>query len=1166
MATVYRIHPAIGVARLGDSPDDFFIGPEHIGEQPAPQGGFKDAQCRVKRQAARFRIFAQHDDGSVEEINKSNAKITWTVHLANKKAAFAGRGNSGSAADLTIDPGARTLTGPNQHKLFDTGTIKFGNTTTTVPLGEARTDTNNRLLVLGGHGHSASPLNSGLGDFWKNPDWYDDVSDGPVTATIKLNDNSTPAVVGAWVIVAPPKFAPHQDSVITLYDRIFQVMVQGGLANAATTTSYTKDIYPILQRARDTHWVINISLASAHTWSDPVTSDGLRNAIFDALRAPGGGGDDMPQLNAPSPSDPGNFQTDRLTVEQYAHMQRWKDNNFNNDWAEPPAAQAEITPEGLDRAALEACVGGAFFPGIEAGGLPQSANIYYPGLASDSRPIANSAHYSEAFRLNHAAVSAGDITAAMALPWQADFRDCAQNWWPVPRPNQVIRNGSSGQSWTSGIVNSHEDMVANWSKLGFVVRQGNQHIEAERCDSASITLLTPLLNFQDVPQGPMGMQRKVPLAITFEVISPSSAVALQYASGGAPSHPQLFAFNTSVTVEPTPGNSIATARFWVIYTTSNVNDVLPAQTVTLQDSGGTQTWTVTIIGNTVARKTAAAALVLDRSGSMSDDRGDGQSKHDSLQQAANIFIDVMLEGDGVGLVRFNQDAQVLQSIQPLGDSSLTDVNRQNAKDTINGNGLDPDGYTSIGDGIFQGRDILNNATQPYDVKSLVVLTDGIENRPLSIADVADQINGYTYSVGLGQPQNISVSALQNISGNNGGYLLITGAIAADNRFLLQKYFLQILAGISSAEIVLDPEGQLIPGHVERVPFQLTAADAGVDVILLTPNTKIVDFRLQAPSGRIIEPWRAMSEPGMRFVLSNGVSYYRIALPTQLLPNRFDGSGTWHALLTIGRPRLERGDTPDGSDPTILRGMFAPPARASARPVRGAVAAHANIVMADRFNLASTTGISTHGEPGTSARTLPYSVVVHSYSNLSLQAYAEQSGFDPGAKVHLHASLAQAGIPLDNHPTVWAEITRPDGSHTLVSFHRHEAGQYTASFTTTIPGVYNFRIRARGTTHSGEPFTREKTLTAGVWRGGDNSHGNGGLGGNGSDGNGGGSGGGSAGGSGGDLPDPMCRLLKCLLHADGFISPALEKRLQALGFNLAAVRVCLERHCRGTGKC
>jgi len=46
----------------------------------------------------------------------------------------------------------------------------------------------------------------------------------------------------------------------------------------------------------------------------------------------------------------------------------------------------------------------------------------------------------------------------------------------------------------------------------------------------------------------------------------------------------------------------------------------------------------------------------------------------------------MLEGDGVGLVRFNQDAQVLQPIVQLGSGGLSDINRSATKDIINGTG------------------------------------------------------------------------------------------------------------------------------------------------------------------------------------------------------------------------------------------------------------------------------------------------------------------------------------------------------------------------------------------------------------------------------------------------------------------------------------------------
>jgi hypothetical protein len=53
-----KIHPGIGIARVGNSPDEFFVGPERLWDPVDPQGGFKDGNCRVKRQAARFRVFA----------------------------------------------------------------------------------------------------------------------------------------------------------------------------------------------------------------------------------------------------------------------------------------------------------------------------------------------------------------------------------------------------------------------------------------------------------------------------------------------------------------------------------------------------------------------------------------------------------------------------------------------------------------------------------------------------------------------------------------------------------------------------------------------------------------------------------------------------------------------------------------------------------------------------------------------------------------------------------------------------------------------------------------------------------------------------------------------------------------------------------------------------
>ena len=237
--TQVKIHPAIGIARLGNSPADFFIGPEIPLDHTAPTGGYKDASCRVKRQAARFRLFGYDNNGNVvKELTAADADITWTVELCNKKAFTPARNPSITGADrngLLISPGARTLNGPSQSAKFDTGVFKIpSQSPLPVPLGEARSDADGRLLVLGGFGSSkSSPTQSLNGDFLNNDNWCDDASDGPISATVKLkSDNSTPPVVGAWVICPPPKFAPPLDSVITLYDRLFDVFVTQGLLHA----------------------------------------------------------------------------------------------------------------------------------------------------------------------------------------------------------------------------------------------------------------------------------------------------------------------------------------------------------------------------------------------------------------------------------------------------------------------------------------------------------------------------------------------------------------------------------------------------------------------------------------------------------------------------------------------------------------------------------------------------------------------------------------------------------------------------------------------------------------------------------------------------------------------------------------------------------------------
>ena len=489
-----KIHPAIGIARVGNSPGEFFIGPEFPGGGTPPPGGYKDRNYRVKRQAARFRLFGYDRHGKlVKELDATDATIDWSVHLANAKAAwhqFAGLAKNtpprnaavANRARLIIDPGPRSVSGLMQSARFDTGSFMGKK----VPLGELRTDELGRLLVLGGFGHSDSPVNAPITTFANNDGWHDDVSDGPVTATVRLHgSDKVMHAAGAWVIVGPPKFAPAIDNITTLYDVLLQVAVDKLGYVLPAKPSFTHDVYPILERAMRMKWVSKLS-GSAHQTLvaviPPPGSAKARAAIFQHLRNPSdGSGGDMPmvwsdhygmQADARDAvrlhTEMGEAENQPVTRIQYRVMEQWQDGDFVSDWSGTPAPEAAISPAGLDRAALEPCVGGAFYPGIEAGWLMR--DVY---------------HFQEPFRLSHSGLVAGDITKQMSVPWQSDFNDCQFEdplaWWPAQRPDDVFpARGNTQLQWTRGIVNSPEDMIAKWHRLGFVVQKGDRYVESRR--------------------------------------------------------------------------------------------------------------------------------------------------------------------------------------------------------------------------------------------------------------------------------------------------------------------------------------------------------------------------------------------------------------------------------------------------------------------------------------------------------------------------------------------------------------------------------------------------------------------------------------------------------------------------------------------------------------
>lgn len=536
MSKSYRIHPAIGIARIGNSQGNqagthFFHGPESPGSPSGPVDGlYRDDQGALKRQAARFRIFEHDSDhtgvATEVKVGETVSRIQWTVHLANKKAfwfEFDGtRGENGYAsnhprrnqdpnnrAKWIIDFGPRTVE-QGESKSFsrgsgggfpETGPTALTNGTPVKIdfLGELQCDAQGLLTVLGAHGVSGALDDAAVQHFKtsaqyaNNPKWFDDTSDGPVSATIHFTDGSKISAAQAWVIVGPPDFAPPILNIVTMWDTLFDLAVRKfngfapSLFDSATNSfkatfepSYTGDIYPILQRVAR-YRAVQSRAKAHHRWDreeafrslatkpyQPPDIPGFRSPsqIFNLVRPPGSGGDSiddglMPKLFG----DAGAGSLLTLTRTQHFFLQQWKSGKFQSDWTGFPNPSATISADGLDRAALEAAVGGAFFPGIEATWIMRRASLY-------EVPFNFRFKVQIGDEMNLDGLTPGSLTMRSACPWQADFYECKDAWWPSARPDQVDRATGSGE-WAAGIdadttEESDYNMVLNWHGLGIV--------------------------------------------------------------------------------------------------------------------------------------------------------------------------------------------------------------------------------------------------------------------------------------------------------------------------------------------------------------------------------------------------------------------------------------------------------------------------------------------------------------------------------------------------------------------------------------------------------------------------------------------------------------------------------------------------------------------------
>jgi hypothetical protein len=458
----YRIYPPIGIARVGNSPDAFFLGPESIGSlglelsadgtTESPVTSFKDANFRMKRQAARFQILEIPDNGDPPRpLNlPANSVIQWKVSLANKKDAII---RPPAPPDM---PKKVRMDPSRQDRLIAaTGTVSGAHATPvelsgryltkSVMLGEILTDGLQRLLVLGGSGNSETlstpPAPIGA-DFYTNPDWHDDVSDGQISATISIPGQQPIQAEPSWLLVAPPDFAPGCSGIVTLYDVILQVAIDSGWVSVPDKFYFDSDIRPLIQRTANLRFVngnsvwSEIELDWSKLSSSQPTTQTLRKNTANSIRK-------CEQA----------LQNFELREWQQTMLDAWVAGTFEAG-ERPSLGLADI----LCRSALDGTVGQGFFPGIEAG-----INISNPSLYV-ATPFE--------FRFQKDALEPGDMTAHMALPWQADFLKCNSGWWPAQRPDLAPQASGAARNWLRPTMN-HRSLVDNAMRLGVITPQSD---------------------------------------------------------------------------------------------------------------------------------------------------------------------------------------------------------------------------------------------------------------------------------------------------------------------------------------------------------------------------------------------------------------------------------------------------------------------------------------------------------------------------------------------------------------------------------------------------------------------------------------------------------------------------------------------------------------------
>lgn len=287
--------------------------------------------------------------------------------------------------------------------------------------------------------------------------------------------------------------------------------------------------------------------------------------------------------------------------------------------------------------------------------------------------------------------------------------------------------------------------------------------------------------------------------------------------------------------------------------------------------------------------------VLDVSGSMSGYASPAQqdTKIDVLISAVEHFIELMVPNieNQLGLVKFNQDEV---AFPPDSEATLAELTTARVPVLLNQAvpTLSAGGTTSIGDGLNGSLTQFMGAGIEGHRRSVLLITDGKENRPAWIADVVDDLvdaNVAVYPLGLGYNTGIDEDILIDLADTTGGDYRIT----CDN-LEFRRFFMEILISNFDWSVLDDGEGMLANGNNANIPVYLSVDDRFVTFnAFWEGGDNIVSMDLLTPDGVLVDP---TASEHIRYVEESRYAFYQIDYRMAGIdPN--DWAGTWNVRLT-----------------------------------------------------------------------------------------------------------------------------------------------------------------------------------------------------------------------------------------------------------------------------